>query len=112
MKSEAITEAISKQYQSRVFKIITGGIIRIPTLNLYNEIGLKTLKKRRERSVILFFSKVINNMVPDYLLELKPEKKKEGCYMLRTRHEYTPPSWKITKYKIFFYLSQFTYGTN
>ena len=47
----------------------------------------------------MFFFKVINNMVPDYLLELKPEKKKEGRYMLRTRHEYTPPSWRITKYK-------------
>ena len=85
--------------QRRAFKIITGGIIRTPTLNLYNEIGLETLKKRRERSVLLFFLKVINNMVPDYLLELKPEKKKEGRYMLRTRHEYTPPSWRITKYK-------------
>ena len=38
-------------------------------------------------------------MVPDYLLELKPEKKKEGRHLLRTRHEYTPPSWRITKYK-------------
>ena len=38
-------------------------------------------------------------MVPDYLLELKPEKKKEGRYMLRTRHEYMTPSWRITKYK-------------
>ena len=66
---------------------------------MYNEIGLETLKKRRERSVLLFFFKVINNMVPDYLLELKPEKKKEGRYMLRTRHEYTTPSWRITKYK-------------
>ena len=85
--------------QRRAFKIITGGIIRTPTLNLYNEIGLETLKKRRERSVLLFFFKVINNMVPDYLLELKPEKKKEGRYMLRTRHDYTTPSWRITKYK-------------
>ena len=85
--------------QRRAFKIITGGIIRTPTLNLYNEIGLETLKKRRERSVLLFFFKVINNMVPDYLLELKPEKKKEGRYMLRTRHDYTIPSWRITKYK-------------
>ena len=85
--------------QRRTFKIIYGGIIRTPTLNLYNEIGLETLKKRGERSVLLFFFKAINNMVPDYLLELKPEKKKEGRYMLRTRHEYTTPSWRITKYK-------------
>ena len=40
--------------QRRAFKIITGGI-RTPTLNVYNEIGLETLKKRRGRSVLLFF---------------------------------------------------------
>ena len=28
--------------------------------------------------LLLFFFKVINNLVPDYLLELKPVKKKEG----------------------------------
>ena len=87
----------------RAFKIFTGGIIRTPTLNLYNEIGLETLKKRRERSVLLFFFKVINNMVPDYLLELKPEEKKEGRYMLRTRHEYTTPSWRITQVQEIFF---------
>ena len=38
-------------------------------------------------------------MVPDYLLELKPEKKNEGLYMLRTRHDYTTPGWRITKHK-------------
>ena len=48
---------------------------------------------------VFIFCKVINKMVPDYLLELKPEKQKEGRYMLGTRHEYTPPSWRITKYK-------------
>ena len=42
--------------QRRAFKIITGGIIRTPTLNLYNEIGLETLKKGRERSVLFFLS--------------------------------------------------------
>ena len=42
--------------------------------------------------------KVINNLVPDYLLELKPEKNKEGRYMLRTRYEYTIASCRITKY--------------
>ena len=41
--------------QRRAFEIITGVIIRTPTLNLYNEIGLETLKKRRERSVLLFW---------------------------------------------------------
>ena len=78
---------------------MTAGCIQYGCLNLYSEIGLEIFKKRREKSALLFFFKVINNLVPDYLLELKPEKKKERRYMLRTRHEYTPPSWRITKYK-------------
>ena len=60
----------------RAFKIITGGIVRTPTNNLYNEIGMETLKVRRERNVLLFFFKIIHNMVPSYLQELKPDKKK------------------------------------
>ena len=42
-------------------------------------------------------------MVPDYLLELKPEQKKESRYMLRTRHEYLHPlAGRITKYNELF----------
>ena len=35
--------------------------------------------------MLLFFYKVITNLVPDYLPELKPEKNKGGCYMLCTK---------------------------
>ena len=71
--------------QRRAFKFITGGIVRIPTNNLYNEIGMETLKIRRDRNVILFFFKIIHNMVPSYLQELKPDKKKSGRYTFCTK---------------------------
>ena len=71
-------DEILETVQRRAFKIITGGIVRTPTNNLYNEIDMETLKARRERNVLLFFFKIIYNMVPSYLQELKPDKKKSG----------------------------------
>ena len=84
--------------QRRAFKIITGGIVRTPTNNLYSEVGFQTLKTRRDRSVLLFFFKIINNMVPDYLQELKPDKPVPGRYMLRIQNDFTPPKCRLTKY--------------
>ena len=85
--------------QRRAFKIITGGIVRTPTNNLYNEIGMETLKVRQERNVLLFFFKIIHNMVPSYLQELKPDKKKSGRYTFRTKNDFVEPDWRIAKYR-------------
>ena len=52
--------------QRRAFKIITGGIVRTATNNLCNEIRMENLRARRDRNVLLFFSKIIHNMVPSY----------------------------------------------
>ena len=92
-------DEILESVQRRAFKIITGGIVRTPTNNLYNEIGMETLKVRRERHVLLFFFKIIHNMVPSYLQELKPDKKKSGRYTFRTKNDFVEPDWRITKYQ-------------
>ena len=78
-------DELLESVQRRGFKIITGGIVRTPTIHLYNEVGLETLKARRDRNVLLFFFKIINNMVPDYLRDLKPEKSTSGRYMFRNK---------------------------
>ena len=92
-------DEILESVQRRAFKIITGGIVRTPTNNLYDEIGMETLKVRRDRNVLLFFFKIIHNMVPSYLQELKPEKQKPGRYMFRTKNDLVEPEWRITKYR-------------
>ena len=84
---------ITESVQRRGFKIITGGIVRTPTIHLYNEVGLETLKARRDRNVLLFFFKIINNMVPDYLQDLKPEKLTPGRYIFHNKDEFVPPEW-------------------
>ena len=98
-----------------IYIYITGGIVRTPTNYLYNEIGLETLKTRRYRNVPLFFFKIMHNMVPGYLQELKPEKQKQGHANdfnhyhrikshQRSQNTYTPtaptiPScWRIPRY--------------
>ena len=58
-------DEILESVQRRAPQIITCVIIRTPTLNLYNEVGLETLTERRDRSVLMFFSEIINNLVPD-----------------------------------------------
>ena len=90
--------------QRRAFRIITGGIIRTHTINLYNEVGLETLKIRRERNVLLFFFKIIHYLVPSYLLELKPDKKPQGRYPLRNTCDYTPPKWRLVKMTYYIFL--------
>ena len=92
-------DEILESVQRRAFKIITGGIARTPTNNLYDEIGMETLKVRRDRNVLLFFFKIIHNMVPSYLQELKPEKQKPGRYMFRTKNDFVEQEWRLTKYR-------------
>ena len=65
---------ILESVQKRAFKIVTGGIVIIPTNYLYYEIGLETLKTRRNRNLLSFFFTIMHNVFPGYLQELKPEK--------------------------------------
>ena len=60
---------------------------------------METLKVRRDRNVLLFFFKIIHNMVPSYIQELKPDKKKSGRYTFRTKKDFVEPDWRITKYR-------------
>ena len=85
--------------QRRGFKIITGGIVRTPTIHLYNEVCLETLKARRDRNVLLLFFKIINNMVPDFLQDLKPEKSTPGRSMFCNRDEFVHQEWRLRTYQ-------------
>ena len=78
-------DELLESVQRRGFKIITGGIVRPPTIHLYNEVGLETLKARRDRNVLLFFFKIINNMVPDHLqdLNLKNQHQVAICFVIK-----------------------------
>jgi hypothetical protein len=58
--------------QRRALRTITGGIVRTSSDLLYEEIGLEPLVKRRERSILLFFHKIMYSNCPGYLHNLKP----------------------------------------
>ena len=59
MESGSIVFCNCMETEDEIFEpvesVITCGIIRTPPLNLYNEVGLETLKERRERSVLFFY---------------------------------------------------------
>ena len=62
--------------------------------------------------MFLFFFKIMHNMVPGYLQELKPEKQKQGRYMFRNKNDLAEPNWRITKYRSPFCPLPFHFGTN
>ena len=84
--------------QRRAVRIITGGIIRSPTNLLYEEIGIETLKKRREKNIVLFFHKIIHNNAPSYLLEFKPIPNPHRVN-LRSANNLTTPRCRLVKYQ-------------
>ena len=86
--------------QRRAMRIITGCIIRTSTQLLYEETGLESLAKRRDRNILLFFHKIINSNTPAYLKELKPELNEERHDRnLRSNSNFSIPSSRINKYK-------------
>ena len=84
--------------QRRAVQIITGGIIRSPTNLLYEEIGIETLKKRREKNIVFFFHKIIHNNAPSYLLEFKPIPNPHRV-TLRSADNLTTPRCRLVKYQ-------------
>ena len=59
--------------------------------------------------MLLFFFKIMHNMVPGYLQELKPEKQKQGRYMFRNKNDLAEPNWRNNKVsEVLFALCRFT----
>ena len=86
--------------QRRAMRIITGCIIRTSTQLLYEETSLETLAKRRERSILLFFHKIINNNTPHYLSTLKPDTNEDKHKRnLRSKSNFSVPNCRINKYQ-------------
>ena len=86
--------------QRRAARIITGGIIRTPSALLYEEVGLEHLSKRRDKSLLLFFHKIMFDKSPEYLLSLKPTPTHTRHNRnLRTGNELDIPKSRIEKYK-------------
>ena len=90
---------ILESIQKRALRIITGAIIRTPTNCIYEEAGIETLKVRRERNVLIYFHKIVNGLVPNYLNELKPLSTRRERYGLRRQLNFLAPRCRISKYQ-------------
>ena len=56
-----------KKFQYRACLAITGGIPGTSRERLYDELALHSLVKRRWRNKLVFFYKIVNRLLPDYL---------------------------------------------
>ena len=65
----------------------------------FNVYALRRVRTAGYATGFCFFFKIIHNMVPSYLQEMKPEKQKPGRYMFRTKNDLVEPEWRITKYR-------------
>ena len=56
-----------EKVQYRACLAITGGIQGTSRERLYDELGLHSLVKRHWRNKLVFFCKIVNRLLPDYL---------------------------------------------
>ena len=56
-----------QKVQYRACLAITGGMSGTSRERLYDELGLHSLVKRRWRNKLVFFYKIVNRLLPDYL---------------------------------------------
>ena len=60
--------------------------------------------------MLLFFFKIINNMVPDYLQELKPDRKQNQAVVFHNKHDFVLQDWRLMKYLTSFCHMPFLFG--
>ena len=72
-----------EKVQYRACLAITGGIQGTSRERLYDELGLHSLVKRRWRNKLVFFYKIVNRLLPDYLYSYIDFPSQES-YLLRS----------------------------
>ena len=72
-----------EKVQHRACLAITGGIQGTSRERLYDELGLHSVVKRRWRNKLVFFYKIVNRLLPDYLYSYLDFPSQES-YLLRS----------------------------
>ena len=72
-----------EKVQCRAGLATTGGIQVTSRERLYNELGLHSLVKRRWHNKLVFFKKIVNYLIPDYLY-FYLDFFSQGNYLLRS----------------------------
>ena len=92
------------QYESA--KIVMGAIKGTSRQCLMKELGWEDMKLRRTIHKLMFFCKIGNNLVPNYLKELLPTQVFERAhYSLRTQSDFTLISVRTERFKKSFFPS-------
>ena len=70
-----------EKVQYRACLTITGAIQGTSREKIYDELGLHSLAKRRWRSKLIFFYKILNHLLPDYLYSYMDFYSQENYYL-------------------------------
>ena len=63
--------------QKRAARIVSGALIRTPTVLMYDELGWESLSIRRKKKRLCTYYKILNNESPKYLSDLLPDRVNE-----------------------------------
>ena len=89
-----------ENFQIKAARIVTGAKKGTSHEVLYKELNWDKLSDRRQQNKITFMHKIVNNHVPDYLLEILPKKLgDETNIVTRGKGKYKNVQCKTEKYK-------------
>ena len=103
------TDALSDELESLhldAIRTIIGAVRGTSHIKLYTESGFVTLKERRRRHKLVMFFKIVNGLVPNYIIErLPPLVSSLNPYHRRNPLERYVPPFKTTLYQNSFFIS-------
>ena len=88
-----------EKIQVEAFRITTGGIKVCSLQKLYDDLSCETLEKRRHKHKLFHLYKIINNLAPNYLMQLLPPRVQQfSKYPLCNSEEFAIPVTRTATY--------------
>ena len=88
-----------EKIQVEALRITTGGTKECSLQKLYDDLGCETLEKRRHEHKLFLLYKIINNLAPNYLMQLLPPRLQQfSRYPLRNSEDFAIPVTRTATY--------------
>ena len=111
--ADVLWDGCSNENESRIEKVqleaarLVSGLTRSTSTNrIYQEIGWKTLHRRRKEKKLILFHKIVHNIAPSYLRDLLPLTVGQNThYHLRNQMNFIEPRCRLDFYRKSFFPS-------
>ena len=88
-----------EKIQVEALRITTGGTKVCSLQKLYDDLSCETLEQRRHKHKLFLLYKIINNLAPNYLMQLLPPRVQQfSRYPLRNSEDFAIPVTRTTTY--------------